>query len=198
MSTGDREIPWGSEPLHPRLLWERRTRAVQPSGTPVRPGWGIEGPLQGLGWAATDLWPGLLLRWQVGLPCPWREFRPGPLAAEPAVHPRCRYVVEPPQLPLAARLKPPFLRPELLGRAAPLKVKLSDNGLKASLGRSKVGTLGWARGWGGRQALEAGSRHVGGALKWKGGVGQILRKGRSLTAQESPLSPAPGPHPARH
>nr|XP_036849240.1 palmitoyltransferase ZDHHC8 isoform X3 [Manis javanica] len=48
-----------------------------------------------------------------------------------------RYVVEPPQLPLATRLKPPFLRPELLGRAAPLKVKLSDNGLKASLGRSK-------------------------------------------------------------
>ncbi|XP_015447541.1 probable palmitoyltransferase ZDHHC8 isoform X6 [Pteropus alecto] len=49
-----------------------------------------------------------------------------------------RYVVEPPRLPLAARLKPPFLRPELLERAAPLKVKLSDNGLKASLGRSKV------------------------------------------------------------
>uniref|UniRef100_A0A2K5E7G7 protein S-acyltransferase n=1 Tax=Aotus nancymaae TaxID=37293 RepID=A0A2K5E7G7_AOTNA len=34
-------------------------------------------------------------------------------------------------------LKPPFLRPELLERAAPLKVKLSDNGLKAGLGRSK-------------------------------------------------------------
>ncbi|XP_059975227.1 palmitoyltransferase ZDHHC8 isoform X4 [Mesoplodon densirostris] len=49
-----------------------------------------------------------------------------------------RYVVEPPQLPLAARLKPPFLRPELLERAAPLKVKLSDNGLKAGLGHSKV------------------------------------------------------------
>ncbi|XP_019670438.1 palmitoyltransferase ZDHHC8 isoform X3 [Prionailurus viverrinus] len=48
-----------------------------------------------------------------------------------------RYVVEPPRLPLAARLKPPFLRPELLERAAPLKVKLSDNGLKAGLGRSK-------------------------------------------------------------
>ncbi|XP_047616429.1 palmitoyltransferase ZDHHC8 isoform X4 [Phacochoerus africanus] len=49
-----------------------------------------------------------------------------------------RYVVEPPRLPLAVRLKPPFLRPELLERAAPLKVKLSDNGLKAGLGRSKV------------------------------------------------------------
>ncbi|XP_027950610.1 probable palmitoyltransferase ZDHHC8 isoform X7 [Eumetopias jubatus] len=49
-----------------------------------------------------------------------------------------RYVAEPPRLPLAARLKPPFLRPELLERAAPLKVKLSDNGLKAGLGRSKV------------------------------------------------------------
>uniref|UniRef100_A0AAA9TKQ6 protein S-acyltransferase n=3 Tax=Bos TaxID=9903 RepID=A0AAA9TKQ6_BOVIN len=48
-----------------------------------------------------------------------------------------RYVVEPPRLPLAARLKPPFLRPELLERAPPLKVKLSDNGLKAGLGRSK-------------------------------------------------------------
>ncbi|XP_074177983.1 palmitoyltransferase ZDHHC8 isoform X2 [Rhinolophus sinicus] len=48
-----------------------------------------------------------------------------------------RYVVEPPRLPLAARLKPPFFRPELLERAAPLKVKLSDNGLKASLGHSK-------------------------------------------------------------
>ncbi|XP_036305544.1 palmitoyltransferase ZDHHC8 isoform X2 [Pipistrellus kuhlii] len=49
-----------------------------------------------------------------------------------------RYVVEPPpRLPLAARLKPPFLRPELLDRAPPLKVKLSDNGLKAGLGRSK-------------------------------------------------------------
>uniref|UniRef100_A0A8C9KXY3 protein S-acyltransferase n=1 Tax=Phocoena sinus TaxID=42100 RepID=A0A8C9KXY3_PHOSS len=48
-----------------------------------------------------------------------------------------RYVVEPPRLPLAARLKPPFLRPELLERAPPLKVKLSDNGLKAGLGHSK-------------------------------------------------------------
>lgn len=51
--------------------------------------------------------------------------------------------MEPPRLPLAARLKPPFLRPELLDRAPPLKVKLSDNGLKAGLGRSKVGALGW-------------------------------------------------------
>ncbi|XP_037351911.1 palmitoyltransferase ZDHHC8 isoform X4 [Talpa occidentalis] len=48
-----------------------------------------------------------------------------------------RYVVESPRLPLATRLKPPFLRPELLERSAPLKVKLSDNGLKASLGHSK-------------------------------------------------------------
>ncbi|KAM7051234.1 palmitoyltransferase ZDHHC8 isoform 2-T2 [Molossus nigricans] len=48
-----------------------------------------------------------------------------------------RYTVEPPRRPLAARLKPPFLRPELLDRAPPLKVKLSDNGLKAGLGRSK-------------------------------------------------------------
>ncbi|XP_051693180.1 palmitoyltransferase ZDHHC8 isoform X1 [Oryctolagus cuniculus] len=48
-----------------------------------------------------------------------------------------RYVGEPPRLPLSVSLKPPFLRPELLDRAAPLKVKLSDNGLKASLGRSK-------------------------------------------------------------
>ncbi|KAB1255616.1 putative palmitoyltransferase ZDHHC8 [Camelus dromedarius] len=48
-----------------------------------------------------------------------------------------RYVVRAARLPLAARLKPPFLRPELLERAAPLKVKLSDNGLKAGLGRSK-------------------------------------------------------------
>ncbi|KAF5910484.1 hypothetical protein HPG69_006129 [Diceros bicornis minor] len=54
-----------------------------------------------------------------------------------AAHTTITYVVEPPRLPLAARLKPPFLRPELLERAAPLKVKLSDNGLKAGLGRSK-------------------------------------------------------------
>lgn len=53
--------------------------------------------------------------------------------------PWCRYVVEPPQLALSVNLKPPFLRPELLEHAAPLKVKLSDNGLKAGLGRSKVG-----------------------------------------------------------
>ncbi|XP_077894868.1 palmitoyltransferase ZDHHC8 isoform X4 [Ictidomys tridecemlineatus] len=49
-----------------------------------------------------------------------------------------RYMVESPRLPLSVSLKPPFLRPELLERAAPLKVKLSDNGLKAGLGRSKV------------------------------------------------------------
>lgn len=48
-----------------------------------------------------------------------------------------RYVVEAPRMPLSVSLKPPFLRPELLERAVPLKVKLSDNGLKA--GRSKVG-----------------------------------------------------------
>ncbi|KAF4011524.1 hypothetical protein G4228_002888, partial [Cervus hanglu yarkandensis] len=54
-----------------------------------------------------------------------------------AAHTTITYVVEPPRLPLAARLKPPFLRPELLERAPPLKVKLSDNGLKAGLGRSK-------------------------------------------------------------
>ncbi|XP_077894867.1 palmitoyltransferase ZDHHC8 isoform X3 [Ictidomys tridecemlineatus] len=48
-----------------------------------------------------------------------------------------RYMVESPRLPLSVSLKPPFLRPELLERAAPLKVKLSDNGLKAGLGRSK-------------------------------------------------------------
>lgn len=67
-------------------------------------------------------------------------------------------MVEPPRLPLAARLKPPFLRPELLERAAPLKVKLSDNGLKAGLGHSKVGAQGWGKGWG-----EVGSGQVGGA-----------------------------------
>uniref|UniRef100_A0A8C5K8U7 Palmitoyltransferase n=1 Tax=Jaculus jaculus TaxID=51337 RepID=A0A8C5K8U7_JACJA len=54
-----------------------------------------------------------------------------------------RYVVEPPRLPLSMSLKPPFLRPELLERAMPLKVKLSDNGLKTGLGNSKVGV--WAR-----------------------------------------------------
>lgn len=71
--------------------------------------------------------------------------------------------MEPPRLPLAARLKPPFLRPELLERAAPLKVKLSDNGLKAGLGRSKVGALGSGRGWGKGQTLE-GRRQ----LCWRG------------------------------
>lgn len=28
VSTGDREVPWGREPLHSRLLWERGTCAV--------------------------------------------------------------------------------------------------------------------------------------------------------------------------
>ncbi|KAM5312724.1 palmitoyltransferase ZDHHC8 isoform 3-T3 [Glossophaga mutica] len=69
-------------------------------------------------------------------PCPWRTLTPGHPCRCPLC-PWCRYVVEPPRLPLAARLKPPFLRPELLDRAPPLKVKLSDNGLKAGLGRSK-------------------------------------------------------------
>ncbi|XP_055466256.1 palmitoyltransferase ZDHHC8 isoform X1 [Psammomys obesus] len=48
-----------------------------------------------------------------------------------------RYVVEPPRIPLSVSLKPPFLRPELLERAVPLKVKLSDNGLKAGRSKSK-------------------------------------------------------------
>ncbi|XP_028626367.1 probable palmitoyltransferase ZDHHC8 isoform X1 [Grammomys surdaster] len=48
-----------------------------------------------------------------------------------------RYVVEPPRMPLSVSLKPPFLRPELLDRAVPLKVKLSDNGLKAGRSKSK-------------------------------------------------------------
>ncbi|XP_036015869.1 palmitoyltransferase ZDHHC8 isoform X2 [Mus musculus] len=48
-----------------------------------------------------------------------------------------RYVVEPPRMPLSVSLKPPFLRPELLERAVPLKVKLSDNGLKAGRSKSK-------------------------------------------------------------
>ncbi|NP_001034110.1 palmitoyltransferase ZDHHC8 [Rattus norvegicus] len=48
-----------------------------------------------------------------------------------------RYVVEAPRMPLSVSLKPPFLRPELLERAVPLKVKLSDNGLKAGRSKSK-------------------------------------------------------------
>lgn len=82
--------------------------------------------------------------------CPWQAGLALPLVCVPtgsaspcALCPRRRYMAEPPRLPLAARLKPPFLRPELLDRAPPLKVKLSDNGLKAGLGRSKVGALGW-------------------------------------------------------
>lgn len=77
--------------------------------------------------------------------------------------------MEPPRLPLAARLKPPFLRPELLERAAPLKVKLSDNGLKAGLGRSKVGVLGSGRGWGEGRPLKAGSSYVRRGLEVEGG-----------------------------
>lgn len=76
---------------------------------------------------------------QLGPPLPLAsEASKVALATDPPCS-GCRYVAEPPRLPLGARLKPPFLRPELLERAAPLKVKLSDNGLKASLGRSKVG-----------------------------------------------------------
>ncbi|XP_052596194.1 palmitoyltransferase ZDHHC8 isoform X3 [Peromyscus californicus insignis] len=48
-----------------------------------------------------------------------------------------RYVVESPRMPLSVSLKPPFLRPELLDRAVPLKVKLSDNGLKSGRSKSK-------------------------------------------------------------
>ncbi|XP_038944196.1 palmitoyltransferase ZDHHC8 isoform X2 [Rattus norvegicus] len=51
--------------------------------------------------------------------------------------PMSRYVVEAPRMPLSVSLKPPFLRPELLERAVPLKVKLSDNGLKAGRSKSK-------------------------------------------------------------
>ncbi|XP_006522287.1 palmitoyltransferase ZDHHC8 isoform X1 [Mus musculus] len=54
-----------------------------------------------------------------------------------AAPPMSRYVVEPPRMPLSVSLKPPFLRPELLERAVPLKVKLSDNGLKAGRSKSK-------------------------------------------------------------
>lgn len=71
--------------------------------------------------------------------------------------------MEPPRLPLSVSLKPPFLRPELLERAAPLKVKLSDNGLKAGLGRSKVGAwAGMGEGMGVRPP-EWGRRQAGGA-----------------------------------
>lgn len=133
----------------------------------ARPGQGGGGPLLGVGRAALDpqlgpFWllpgvasPALVCLWQVGwllTPVPW-----------------CRYVVEPPRLPLAVSLKPPFLRPELLDRAAPLKVKLSDNGLKAGLGRSKVGA--WAWGWAGSQARGWGNRQVGGGLQEVDGAG---------------------------
>lgn len=76
MSTGDGEVPWGREPLHPRLLWERGTCAVQPPGAPVRPGRVSRGPL--LGWGG-QLWTLSLIHfysWQLG-PCPWHVFRPG-------------------------------------------------------------------------------------------------------------------------
>lgn len=73
-----------------------------------------------------------LARW--GWP---RLVCPGLLVWSLTSLPWYRYVVESPRMPLSVSLKPPFLRPELLDRAVPLKVKLSDNGLKS--GRSKVG-----------------------------------------------------------
>lgn len=36
MFPGDREIPWGSEPFYPRMLWKCGTRALQPLGSQVR------------------------------------------------------------------------------------------------------------------------------------------------------------------
>lgn len=137
MSTGDWEVPRGCESLHPRLLWERGARVMQSPGAPVRPGLGrgTKRPVLGAGWAASDPQPGSFLLWLGGagpaLVC--SGLFVWPLTSLPW-H---RYVVEPPRMPLSVSLKPPFLRPELLERAVPLKVKLSDNGLKA--GRSKVG-----------------------------------------------------------
>lgn len=61
MSTGDGEVPWGCEPLHPRLLWERGARAVQPPGAPVRPGGCPVGLLGVWGWAAMGPQPDPLL-----------------------------------------------------------------------------------------------------------------------------------------
>lgn len=142
LSAGDGEVPWGREPFHPRLLWERGARAVQPPGSPVRPGWGVGASAWAQGGQLQPLSLVHFCPWQVGLALPSAYLRAGSASPLPPP-PRCRYVVEPPRLPLAARLKPPFLRPELLDRAPPLKVKLSDNGLKAGLGRSKVGALGW-------------------------------------------------------
>lgn len=104
--------------------------------------------------------------------------------------------MEPPRLPLAARLKPPFLRPELLERAAPLKVKLSDNGLKAGLGRSKVGAPGWVGDgvsdpWWWETTRSEGPREM------EGGIGWILGKGLGPRAlgRSFQLSLAPGLYP---
>ena len=69
MSTGDGEVPWGCEPLHPRLLWERGARAVQPPGAPVRPGGcpvGLLGVWGGQPWALSLIH---FCFWQVGS-CP--------------------------------------------------------------------------------------------------------------------------------
>lgn len=130
---------------------------MQPPGSPVRPGWGVEGAsARAQGGQLQTLSLVYFCPWQVGLALPSGYVQTGSASPLPPL-PRCRYVVEPPRLPLAARLKPPFLRPELLDRAPPLKVKLSDNGLKAGLGRSKVGALGWV-GDGQVRPLEARSR----------------------------------------
>ena len=166
ISTGDREVPWGREPLHPRLLRERGACAVQPPGAPVRLSArpicsGLAGPPLGAHSSGVALATDSL---------PWR-----------------RYVVESPRLPLAARLKPPFLRPELLERAPPLKVKLSDNGLKAGLGRSKVGAQGWARDGERREA----ARLVGARNRRKRTEPNKGRV-RVLDARmESPIKPCP-------
>lgn len=101
----------------------------------ARLGSGTRRPVLGVGWAASDPQPGSFLIWPggVGPALVCSGLFMWPLTSLPW-H---RYVVESPRMPLSVSLKPPFLRPELLERAVPLKVKLSDNGLKA--GRSKVG-----------------------------------------------------------
>ena len=112
------------------------------------------------------------------------------LATDPL--PWRRYVVEPPRLPLAARLKPPFLRPELLERAPPLKVKLSDNGLKAGLGRSKVGAQGWA----GAGELREAARLAGPRSRRKRTTEPNKGRVRVLGARmEFPIKPCPWPVP---
>lgn len=133
MSTGDWEVPRGCESLHPRLLWERGARVMQSPGAPVRPGWvGGQGVLFWV-WGGTQPGSFLLQPGGVGPALVCSGLFVSPLTSLPW-H---RYVVESPRMPLSVSLKPPFLRPELLEQAVPLKVKLSGNGLKA--GRSKVG-----------------------------------------------------------